>query len=119
MGTQPPLSVATRNYGLELVKLFLQVVWADHEVTETEAERLKQYAKNLGLHPEHVAELDTYLQGHAPLPPPNLALLREHRVEVLKSVRRLLAELNIGEDEADLLGELSAMLGASSFPPAH
>ncbi|MCA9643817.1 MAG: hypothetical protein H6718_36685 [Polyangiaceae bacterium] len=119
MGTQPPLSVATRNYGLELVKLFLQVVWADHEVTETETARLKQYAQNLGLHPEHIAELDTYLRGEAPLPPPNLALLKDHRVEVLKSVRRLLQELNIGEDETEILGELSAMLGASSFPPAR
>ena len=49
----------------------------------------------------------------------NLALLKDHRVEVLKSVRRLLQELNIGEDETEILGELSAMLGASSFPPAR
>jgi len=119
MGTAPPMSIRTQDYSLELVKLLLQVVWADQEVTEKETNSLRLFAKNQGLTPEQLAELDTYLKGEAPLPPPNLAALRSRRVEVLKSVRLLLSQLDVGEDENEILGELSAMLGASSFPPTR
>ncbi|MBX3182514.1 MAG: hypothetical protein KF915_07790 [Polyangiaceae bacterium] len=111
MSDAPPLSLRTSDYSLELVKLLLQVVWADHEVSAEEASRLRDFAREQGLGEAQLTELDGYLQGSAPLPPPNLGMLRAHRVEVMKSVRALLVQLGVGADEDDILSELSALLG--------
>lgn len=112
MSDLPPMSLRTSDYGLELVKLLLQVVWADHEVSAAEAEHLRRFAASQSLSAAQLSELEGFLKGHAPLPPPNLGLLRARRVEVLKSVRALLVQLGVGEDEADILSELSTLLGA-------
>ncbi len=111
MSDLPPLSLRTSDYSLELVKLLLQVVWADHEVSSEEASRLRGFAADQGLSEAQLTELDGYLRGSAPLPPPNLGLLRERRVEVMRSVRALLVQLSVGAEEDHILSELSALLG--------
>jgi uncharacterized tellurite resistance protein B-like protein len=97
---------------LELVKLLLQAVWADGEVADEEAAALHDFAVRAGVGVSELETLDACLAGQRPLVPPNLGLLKGHRTEVLRAVRKLLAsDQRIHEDEEALLGELATLLG--------
>jgi uncharacterized tellurite resistance protein B-like protein len=98
-------------FALEVVKLLLQVAWADHEVSPEEAEHLIGQARQAGIAEEHLAELRSYLSGDAPLPPPNLGLLKERRVEVLRKVKSLLqSDLEVAPEEDAILEQISTLL---------
>lgn len=105
------MSESQRAFTLELVKLLLQVVWADHEVAPAEAEALLAFARRSGLGETELGELTSMLSGRAPLAPPNLGLLKARRTEVLRAVKELLlVDLAIAEEEEDLLGQIAALL---------
>lgn len=107
-----PAEVASKTFTLELVKLLLQVVWADHDVAPAEAEALSAFARRRGLSDAEQAEVAAMLSGRAPLTPPNLGLLKSRRTEVLRDVKELLlADLELAEEEEDLLGQIAALLG--------
>lgn len=113
MPTEPPLSMRSQDFGLELVKLLLQVVWADAEVSEKEIVALRGLAGKIGLHSEHLDELHTYLSGEAPLPAPNLAVLKPRKVEVMRHVKALFeSDIEVGEEEEEVLAQISLLLGA-------
>jgi uncharacterized tellurite resistance protein B-like protein len=96
---------------LEVVKLLLQAVFADHEVAAEEAEALHDYAVRAGVPEAELETLDACLAGQHPLVPPNLGLLKSHRVEVLRAVRKLLAsDQRMHEEEAALLDQVAALL---------
>lgn len=106
-----PSAVAPRAFALELVKLLLQVVWADHEVAPAEAEALLAFARRSGLAEADQQHVSAMLSGRAPLAPPNLGLLKARRTEVLRAVKELLlVDLEIAEEEADLLDQIAALL---------
>jgi uncharacterized tellurite resistance protein B-like protein len=99
-------------FELEVVKLLLQVAWADNDVAPEEAEALMQRAREISLSEAHIQELATYLRGEAPLPLPNLGLLRTRRAEVLKHVKRMLeADLQVRDEESEILEQISTLLG--------
>jgi uncharacterized tellurite resistance protein B-like protein len=99
------------KFAFELVKLLLQVVWADGEVAAEEAEALHDYAVRAGVPRAEIETLDAGLAGQAPLPPPNLGLLKGRRTEVLRAVHQLLtADQRIHEDEEALVAEISSLL---------
>lgn len=99
------------KFSLEVVRLLLQAVWADGEVAAEEAEALHDYAVRAGVDRTEIELLDACLAGQAPLPPPNLGLLKGRRTEALRAVRRLLeADDRIHEDEEALLEEISTLL---------
>jgi uncharacterized tellurite resistance protein B-like protein len=103
--------VPPRAFALELVKLLLQVVWADHEVAPAEAEALLAFARRSGLGETELRDLSSMLSGRAPLAPPNLGLLKARRTEVLRAVKELLlVDLAIAEEEEDLLDQIAALL---------
>lgn len=96
---------------LEIVKLLLQAVWADGEVADEEAAALHDYAVRAGVDAAELETLDACLAGQQPLVPPNLGLLKGHRTEVLRAVKKLLtSDQRIHEEEESLLGELSELL---------
>jgi uncharacterized tellurite resistance protein B-like protein len=102
---------ADAKFGFEVVKLLLQAVWADGEVATEEAEALHDYAVRAGVTQTEIETLDACLTGQAPLPPPNLGLLKLRRTEVLRVVQKLLrADNRMHEDEEALLGEISTLL---------
>ncbi len=104
--------VSPRAFALELVRLLLQVAWADHEVAPAEAEALLAFARRSGLTDAEQANLSAMLSGRAPLIPPNLALLKARRTEVLRAVKELLlVDLQLAKEEEDLLGQIAALLG--------
>lgn len=108
---EAPLSQRRDVFEFEMVKLLLQVAWADLEVSDKETSALLQRAGELGLTDGHLRELGTYLSGDAPLPPPNLGLLRPRRKEVMGEIRRLLTELGAGEAEEEILQSIAELLG--------
>lgn len=95
----------------EVVKLLLQAVFADHEVAEEEAEALHDYAVRAGVSEVELETLDACLAGQQPLLPPNLGMLKGHRTEVLRAVRKLVtSDQRIHEEEEALLDQIAALL---------
>jgi uncharacterized tellurite resistance protein B-like protein len=95
----------------ELVKLLLQVAWADHDVAPAEAEALMAYARRAALPEAELAALQAMLTGRAPLAPPNLGLLKQHRTEALRAMKELLlSDLAIADEEEQLLAQVSELL---------
>jgi uncharacterized tellurite resistance protein B-like protein len=105
-------SVPTKVFAFELLKLLLQVAWADHQVAPAEAEALLAFARRNGLSQNEQDDFSAMLAGRAPLTPPNLGLLKARRTEVLRAVKELLlADLEIAGEEEDLLEQIAALLG--------
>jgi len=101
----------SKAFAVELVKLLLQVVWADHDVAPAESEALLAFARRSGLSNDELAALTAMLRGAAPLSPPNLGLLKTRRTEALRAVKELLlVDLAIAEEEEALLAQISALL---------
>ena len=109
--TSAPPSVSPTVFASELVKLLLQVVWADHDVSPEETQALIEYARRSGLPDDEIAQLTESLAGRAPLSPPNLGLLKTRRLEVLRAVKELLtSNPSLATEEEDLLEQISALL---------
>jgi uncharacterized tellurite resistance protein B-like protein len=105
-------SIPPKTYALELVRLLVQVAWADHEVAPAEAEGLLAFARRSGLAQTELDELSAMLSGRIPLVPPNLGLLKERRTEVLRAVKDLLlSDLHLAEEEEDVLSQIALLLG--------
>jgi hypothetical protein len=104
-------AVTPRTFALELVKLLLQVVWADHDVAPAEADALLAFARRSGLTDAEQADISAMLSGRAPLALPNLGLLKARRTEVLRAVKQLLlVDLAVADEEEELLGQIAALL---------
>jgi hypothetical protein len=108
-----PPSVSQAEYASELVKLLVQVAWADHDVAPAEAEKLLDFARSNGLGQQELDSLQAMLTGQAPLVPPNLGLLKQHRTEVLRAVKRLLFSdtKQLADEEEELLSQIATLLG--------
>jgi uncharacterized tellurite resistance protein B-like protein len=103
--------VDRKAFASELVKLLVQVAWADHDVATAEAEALLAFARRQGPSPAELEALRNMLAGRTPLAPPNLGLLKERRTEVLRAVKELLlADLDVAEEEEEILEQISALL---------
>lgn len=99
-------------FASELVKLLLQVAWADHEVAAEEAQALLAFARRSGLPEDELVGLSAMLTGRAPLVPPNLGVLKPHRTEVLRAVKELLlSDLSVADEEEDVLRQIAELLG--------
>jgi uncharacterized tellurite resistance protein B-like protein len=103
---------SSQSFASELVKLLVQVAWADHDVAPAEAETLVAFARRSGLKEAELISLQAMLTGRAPLVPPNLGLLKERRTEVLRAVKELLlSDIEVAEEEEEILSQISALLG--------
>jgi len=106
MSTEP----ASDEFAFELMKLLLQVAWADDEIAPEEADALLAFGKRK-LTPSQLQTIAACLAGKAPLPPPNFSLLKARRVEVLGAVKNLLtSDLRIASGEEAILAQISTLL---------
>lgn len=104
--------MSPKAFASELVKLLVQVVWADHDVAPSEAEALMVFARRSGLPDAELTALQAMLTGRAPLAPPNLGMLKQRRTEVLRAVKELLlSDLHLAEEEEEVLSQIAALLG--------
>lgn len=99
------------SFNFEVVKLLLQAVWADLQVTAEEVQLVQAWVDRLGLYPQDLQTVQACLQGGQKLPAPDLGLLRLHREEVLQMVQELFVSDHLVADEQELLAELRTMLG--------
>jgi uncharacterized tellurite resistance protein B-like protein len=101
----------SKAFALELVKLLVQVAWADDDVAPAEAEALLAFARRSGLAQDELQNLSAMLTGRAPLAPPNLGLLKERRTDVLRAVKDLLlSDLHVAQEEEEVLEQIAALL---------
>lgn len=108
----PGPSASPKAFALELVKLLVQVAFADHEVAPAEAEALLRFGRTNGLADEELAKLSDMLSGRTPLAAPNLGLLKQRRTEVLRAVKDLLlSDLSVADEEEEVLSQIAALLG--------
>jgi len=99
----------------ELMKLLLQVAWADDIIAKSERRLVLKLADKLALTKLQVEILEGCLDGKAPLPPPDLALLRDHREEVMQAAKHVaMADRDFAEEEQAMLQGLEAMLDGTS-----
>jgi uncharacterized tellurite resistance protein B-like protein len=102
----------TGAFASELIRLLLQVAWADHDVAPAEADALMAFARRSGLKPDELSAVSAMLSGRAPLVPPNLGMLKARRTEVLRAVKELLlSDLEVAEEEEEILEQISSLLG--------
>src|SRR5450432_334659 len=111
MKMSTPVHVTDAQFAFELLKLLLQVAWADDDVAPEEAETLMVFARTQQLSQDQLELLSACLAGRAPLPPPNLGFLKPRRLDVMRAVKELLvSDLSVAEEEEQILGQISALL---------
>jgi hypothetical protein len=111
MSTSKPNAVTGEQFAFELVKLLLQVAWADDDVAKEEAEALLAYGRKNLLSEDQLELLSQCLAGRAPLPPPNLGFLKDRRLDVMRAVKELLmSDLTVAEEEEAILEQISTLL---------
>ena len=95
----------------ELMKLLLQVAWADDEVQGADRRLVLGLAERLGLSVERRAELDCRLEGLGSLPPPNMAMLKARKAEVIQTAEAVvMSDETIADDENEMLQQLHQLL---------
>ena len=112
MSTPKAAQVTDAQFAFELLKLLLQVAWADDDVAPEEAEALMVFARKQQLWEDKLKLLSACLAGRAPLPPPNLGFLKPRRLDVMRAVKELLtSDLSVAEEEEAILAQISSLLG--------
>jgi len=99
------------DVAFEIVKLMVQVAWADGEIADAEVEQILGLAEHVDVGPTNLAMLATMLRGEEPLPPPDLGLLRQHRSTALAAAEAMVrADEVVAPDEEQLLAQLRSLL---------
>lgn len=95
----------------ELMKLLLQIAWADHELQKDEKETVRNLADALLPSDERLAQVEAWLEGREPLPPPDLGKLRAHKYDVMLEAKRvILADGKLATDEEQALLQIERLL---------
>lgn len=100
------------HFDTELVKLLLQVAWADDTVHRRERMAILSLARSWHVPEPELAELITRLDQGTPLPQPNLQLLRTRPDDVLEAARALAnADGEVSFDEQAMIEQITELLG--------
>jgi uncharacterized tellurite resistance protein B-like protein len=107
----PPAAATDAQFAFELVKLLLQVAWADDDVAPAEAEALLAYARKNLLSQDKLELLAGCLAGRTPLPAPNLGLLKARRLDAMRAVKELLmSDRHVATEEEAILEQIATLL---------
>lgn len=102
---------------LETLKLLISVAWADHEVSNEEAEYVLFLAQQNGVNASRLESLHCALANERRLPGVNLPLLRQHRTDVLRAVDQLIrVDERIVDDEIAVRRAIECLLEEDSVP---
>ena len=103
---------ADAQFQIEVLKLLLQVAWADDEVAESERALILNAARTSGIDEKTVTFLMERLDLGQPLPSPNLSLLKTRPGEALDAARALVAaDGEVREEEKEMLEQIRQMIG--------
>jgi uncharacterized tellurite resistance protein B-like protein len=101
-----------RRVDVEIIKLLMQVAWADGSVAPEEATAILEHARAVGLGERALTALDSCLSGKARLPAPDLGFLRQHRVEALAAADKIVRrDAEISDDEVEIIAQIQQLLG--------
>ena len=96
---------------LEILKLLLQVAWADHDVSADEIDHILALAQAADMSGETLELLASCLRGELQLPAPDLGMLRAHKERALLAAHKLIvSDDSIGEDEKETFREIKQLL---------
>lgn len=101
----------------EVLKLLVQVAWADDVIVLKEVEVMRRIALALGASVEQRLALERWLTHMEPLPPPNLGTLRPHRDSVLRAVNSVVkADGVVVEEEREIVQAVAELLDGTRAP---
>lgn len=102
-----------RRVDVEIIKLLMQVAWADGSVAPDEAAAIVGHARAAGLGERALAALDSCLTGSSRLPAPDLGFLRQHRQEALDAADKIVRrDAEISDEEVEIIAQIQQLLGA-------
>ncbi len=94
-----------------ILQILLQVAWADHEISDAEVKYIVDLARSASLPDAELEEIRACLRGDAPLPIPDVGLLKQHRKQVLLAVGSLIAaDDSIVRDDQEAFEQIKEML---------
>jgi tellurite resistance protein len=99
------------SFDTEVIKLLLQVAWADDEVDPREKELIFGLARSWFVPEQELKVLMQRLDEGEPLPQPNLKMLRTRPDEVLEAARALVAsDGKVAPEESQMLQQIQELL---------
>jgi tellurite resistance protein len=99
------------SFDTEVIKLLLQVAWADDRVDPREKDLIFSLARSWHVPEPELKVLMQRLDEGEPLPQPNLAMLRTRPDEVLEAARALVAtDGKVEVEESEMLQQIQELL---------
>ena len=99
------------SFDTEVIKLLLQVAWADDEVDPREKELIFGLARSWFVPEPELKVLMQRLDEGEPLPQPNLKMLRTRPDDVLEAARALVAsDGKVAPEESQMLQQIQELL---------
>lgn len=99
------------RFNLEVVKLLLKLAWVDGEIDAHEKNLILGAARSWLVPEPELKQLMGRLEQGAPLPEPDLELLKTRADDVMTSARALvLSDGKVKKEESALLKQLAASL---------
>jgi uncharacterized tellurite resistance protein B-like protein len=99
------------SFNAEVIKLLLQVAWADDTLEPQERAFVAQLGRDWQVPTSVMDELLTHLDLGKPLPQPNLSLLRQRADEVLEAAHTLVrADGVVDAQETEFLMTVQQLL---------
>lgn len=106
-----PLSDEDR-FNIEVIKLLMQVAWADGDVDDHEAQAILGLGRSWSVPEAELKELRERLTKGDPLPQPDMALLKTRADETIEAVRAIVfADGKLKRDEGQMVKQIAQMLG--------
>jgi hypothetical protein len=97
---------------LEIIKLLLQVAWADDRMTQDEKAHIWTVARAAGISAQDAATLQACLEGAQPLPAPDFGFLRAHKEAALQAAQDLItSDHDVARGELLVLEQIRELLG--------
>lgn len=102
------------RFHVEVLKLLLQVATSDDSVDTSEINQILAAARGMSVPLSDLDTLARCLQNGAPLPPPNLGLLRANPAAVIEEVRALISsDGGVHSSEIEMLRQIRELLGVA------
>lgn len=96
----------------EVIKLLIQVAWADQEIADEEREHLLETGKASGMSDDELAEIEAALADPSSMTPPDFDLLKRFKQETKRAATVLVRiDGQVSAREVSLLASINELLG--------